>query len=92
MGLIFVVVCESPLIPLRSIRDRAKMFAVVGYSIRWAKIVAPRSGRPQGQGERVVVRAIMPREGVTLTRIAVNGRVRLFCERRFDLRSMIHRR
>jgi hypothetical protein len=51
MGLIFVVVCESRLIPLRPIRGRAKMFAAVGYSIRWAKTVAPRSRRPQGQGE-----------------------------------------
>src|SRR6202041_3321388 len=40
-------------------------------------------------GERcrrgVVVRPIVPGEGVTLTRIAVDGRVRLFCERRLDL-------
>ena len=50
-GIVFVVVCESPLIPLRSVRGRAKMFAAVGYSIRWAKTVCPRSGRPQGQGE-----------------------------------------
>jgi hypothetical protein len=37
-----------------SIRGRAKMFAAVGYSIRWAKAVCPRSGRPQGQGEHGV--------------------------------------
>jgi hypothetical protein len=39
----------------------------------------------QRRGGSVVVQSVMPGEGVTLTWIAVNGRARLFCERRFDL-------
>src|SRR5580693_561218 len=39
----------------------------------------------QRRGRRVVVQPIVPGEGVTLTRIAVNGRVRFSCQRRFDL-------
>ena len=35
---------------------------------------------------RIVVQAVMPGERVTLTRITVNDCVRLFCQRRFDLR------
>jgi hypothetical protein len=34
---------------------------------------------------RQVMRPIMPREGVTLTRIAVDSRVRFSCQGRFDL-------
>jgi hypothetical protein len=40
---------------------------------------------PVSHRRRVVVRTVMQRKGVTLTRIAVNGRVRLFCKRRLDL-------
>ena|ERR1700732_212036 len=47
------------------------------------KFARPPVGERRRRG--VVVRPIVPGEGVTLTRIAVNGRIRLFCERRFDL-------
>ena len=45
-------------------------------------LVTPVSRRRRG---RVAVRTVMPRKGVTLTGIAVNGRVRFFCKRRLDL-------
>src|ERR1700733_12929301 len=47
------------------------------------KFASPPVGERCRRG--IVVRAIVPGEGVTLTWIAVNGCVRLFCERRFDL-------
>jgi hypothetical protein len=56
--------------------------ATAGHSSRCFRnsLVTPVSRRCR----RVVVRTVTPRKGVTLARMAVNGRIRLFCKRRLD--------